>query len=123
MLKPIALKNVLWAIEFVKIGYWAPKGQKQQSDRKKGGPKSENPLYLSNYENTRSKNWQMLRTNWYNCLKKVLWAIEFIKIGYWAPKGQKQEPSSKKVPKRVQNQKICYISAIMTLQGPKIGKC
>ena len=98
MLKPIALKKVLWAIEFVKIGYWAPKGQKQQSDRKKGslgGPKSENPLYLSNYENTRSKNWQIVRTSWYNCLKKVLWAIEFVKIGYWATKAQKQQSGSK----------------------------
>ena len=24
-----------------------------------------------------------------NCLKKVLWALEFVKIGYWALKGQK----------------------------------
>ena len=31
--------------------------------------------------------------------------------------------SSKKGPKGVQKHKICYISAIMTLQGPKIGKC
>ena len=35
-----------------------------------GGPKSENLLCLSNYDSVRSKNWQMLRTNWYNCFKK-----------------------------------------------------
>ena len=35
-----------------------------------GGLKSENPLYLSNYDTIRSKNWQMLRTNWYNCFRK-----------------------------------------------------
>ena len=55
-------------------------------------------------------------------LEKVLWAIDFVKIGYWAPKAQKYQSNSKRGPKGVQNQKICYISAIMTLQGPKIDK-
>ena len=53
----------------VKIAYWAPKEQKYQSSSKKGsqgGPKSENQLYLNNYDTIRPKNWQMLRTNWYN---------------------------------------------------------
>ena len=50
-------------------------------------------------------------------------ALDFVKIGYWAPKTQKYQSSSNKGPKGVQNHKICYISAIMTLQGPKIGKC
>ena len=36
----------------------------------KGGPKSENQLYLSNYDFLRPKNWQMLRTNWYICFRK-----------------------------------------------------
>ena len=66
------------------------------------------------------KCWELIGTI---ALEKVLWAIGFVKIGYWAPKTQKYQSSSKKGPKGVQNQKICYISAIMTLQGPKIGKC
>ena len=68
------------------------KGAKISVGSKKGsqrGPKSENLLYLSMYDSIRPKNWQMLRTNWYNCFRKVLLAIEFVKIGYWAPKAQK----------------------------------
>ena len=53
------------------------------------GPKSENLLYLSYYDSTRPKNWQMLRPNWYNCYRKSFMAIDFVKIGYWAPKAQK----------------------------------
>ena len=37
----------------------------------------------------RSKNWQILRTNSYNALEKFLWAIDFVKIDYWAPNAQK----------------------------------
>ena len=36
----------------------------------------------------RSKNWQILRTNWYNALEKFLWATDFVKIGYRAPNAQ-----------------------------------
>ena len=36
-------------------------------------------------------------------------------------KGNISSLVAKKGPKGVQNQKIGYISAIMTLQGPKIG--
>ena len=47
-------------------------------------------------------------------LEKVLWAIEFVKIGYWAPKEQNSSPVAK-LTLRVQNQKSRFISAIMTL--------
>ena len=89
MLKSIALKsfmgytickNQLLGTEGAKIAI----GPQKRVPR---GPKSENQLYLDNYDSTRSKNWQMLRTSWYNCLKKVSWALDFVKIGYWAPKG------------------------------------
>ena len=69
------------------------------------------------------KNWQMLYLIGTIALENVLWALDFVKTGYWAPKVQKQKSSSKKGPKGVKNQKICYISAIMTLLGPEIGKC
>ena len=46
---------------------------------------------------------------------------DFVKI--FDENWRKLQSSSKKGSKGVQNQKICYISAIMTLQGPKIGKC
>ena len=69
----IALEKVLQAIYFVKIGYWAPKEQKQQSTSKKGpkegGTKSEKRL-SQEYDSVRPRNWQMLRTNWYNCFKR-----------------------------------------------------
>ena len=99
-------------MEFVKIAYWAPKEQKYQLSSKKGpqgGPKSENQLYLNNYDSVRHKNWQMLRTNWYNNIKILLGAKEFARIANWAPKEQKR------APKGVQNQKISYISTIMIL--------
>ena len=68
----IALKKVLWALDYVKIGYWASKAQNSSRVAKRalGGPKSENLLYLSNYDSTRTKNWTMLIPNWYNCFKK-----------------------------------------------------
>ena len=49
------------------------KGAKVAVEKQKepyGDPKSENPLYLSNYDYVRPKNQQMLRTNWYNCFRK-----------------------------------------------------
>ena len=49
------------------------KGAKLAVEQQKGpsgGPKSENQLYLSNYDSVRPKNLQMLRTNWYNCFRK-----------------------------------------------------
>ena len=63
-------------MEFVKIAYWAPKEQKYQLSSKKGSqgegaPKSENQLYLNNYDSVRHKNWQMLRTNWYNYIRNT----------------------------------------------------
>ena len=66
------------------------------------------------------KCWELIATI---ALENVSLALDFVKIGYWAPKAQKKHPSSKKGAKGVQNQKICYISAIMTMQGPKMGKC
>ena len=114
MIKSNALKKVLWAIEFVKIGYWAPKGQKQQSDRKKGslgGPKSENPLYLSNYENTRSKNWQMLRTNWYNCLRNGFLSHRFCKNQLLGIRGAKIAVKQQKGPKGgLKSENLLYLS-------------
>ena len=65
----ITLEILLGDIEFARIAYWAPKEQKYQLSIKKGsqgGPKPENQLYLNNYDSVRHKNWQMLRTNWYN---------------------------------------------------------
>ena len=66
-----------------------------------------------------AKCWELIGTI---ALEKVLWAIGFVKIGYWAPKAQKYQSSSKKGPKGFQNKKICNISDIITLQGLKIGK-
>ena len=46
------------------------KNSSQVAKRAQGGPKSENLPYLSNYDSIRPKNWQMLRTNWYNIFRK-----------------------------------------------------
>ena len=56
-----------------------------------------------------AKCWEPIGTI---ALEKVLWDKDFVKIGYWAPK---EQSSSKKGPMGIQNPKICYISAIMTL--------
>ena len=44
--------------------------------------------------------------------------MNFVKVGNWVPNGQKKQSSSKKGPKGVQNQKISFISGIVTL-SPK----
>ena len=84
---------VLWAIDFVKIGYLALKEQKIAVEMQKrlpnGGLKSENPLYLSNYDTIRSKNWQMLRTNWYNCFRKGFMGYSFCKNCLFGTEGAK----------------------------------
>ena len=41
--------------------------------------------------------------------------MNFVKVGNWVPNGQKKQSSSKKGPKGVQNQKISFISGIVTL--------
>ena len=41
--------------------------------------------------------------------------MEFVKMSYWVPKEQTWQSSSKMGPKGVENQKISYISANMTL--------
>ena len=52
------------------IGRQRSKISNQVAKRAQRGPKSENPLYLSNYDSVRPRNWQMLRTNWYKCFRK-----------------------------------------------------
>ena len=59
------------------------------------------------------KCWELIYTI---AIENDLWAIDFVKISYWAPKAHKYKSSNKKGPKGVQNPKI------MTLQSPKIGK-
>ena len=71
------------------IGHQRRKNISRVAKRALGGPKSENLLYLSNYDSTRPKNWQILKPNWYIALEKALWALDCIKIGYWASKAQK----------------------------------
>ena len=46
----------------------------------------------------RSKNGQILRTNWYNALEKVLCGSDFVKwaFGYWAPHAQNSSQVAKK---------------------------
>ena len=65
-------KNWLLSTEGAKIAVEQQKGPL-------GGPKSENLLYLNNYDSTRPKNWQMLRTNWYNCFRKGFMGHRFCK--------------------------------------------
>ena len=51
-------RNTLKAIEFARIAYWAPKEQNYQLSSKKGsqgGPKSENQLYLNNYDSCKAQ--------------------------------------------------------------------
>ena len=69
----------------VKIAYWAPKEQKYQSSSKKGPqgcPKSENQLYLNYYDTMRPKNWQMLRTNWYNYFRNTFRGYNRVRQNY-----------------------------------------
>ena len=84
-----------------KIVYWAPKGAKiaaYMQKRPLRGPKSENPLYLINNVSTRPKNWQMIRTKWYNCFRKGFMGYGVCKIGYWMPKGIKIAAKMQKGP-------------------------
>ena len=53
------------------------------------GPKSENQLYLNNYDSIRPKNWQMLRTNWYNCFRKDFMGYRVRKNWLLGAKGAK----------------------------------
>ena len=87
----IALEKVLWAIDFVKIGYWAPKAKKHQSSSKKDpkGVQNQKVCYISAIMTTRPKNWQILIPIGTIGLENVLWDIDFVKIGYWIPKAQK----------------------------------
>ena len=75
-------KNWLLGTEGAKILVEQQKGPK-------GGPKSENLLYLSNHDSTRAKNWQMLRTNWYNCFRKSLMGHRFCKNWLLGTEGAK----------------------------------
>ena len=113
-------------LRFCKKWLSGTKGAKISVEEQKGsqGVQNQKICYISAIMTLQGpKNWQILIPNWTIALEKALWALVCIKIGYWASKAQKQKSSSKKGPRGVQNQKICYISAIMTLQGPKIGKC
>ena len=68
------------------------KGAKIAVEQQKGpleGPKSENQLYLSNYDSIRPKNWQMLRTNWYNCFRKGFMGYRVRKNWLLGAKGAK----------------------------------
>ena len=88
----IVLENVLWDLDFVKIGYWAPKAQKYQLSSKKG-PKGvkiiisdiSQQLWLYKAKKI-AKCWYIIGTI---ALENVLWVIDFVKAGYWAPKVQK----------------------------------
>ena len=68
----IFCKNRLFGSEGAKIAVEQQKGPK-------GDPKSENLLYLSNYDSTRPKNWQMFRPNWYNYFRKGFMGHGFCK--------------------------------------------
>ena len=76
-------RNGFMGYRFCKNWLFGTEGAKNSSrDAKRvpnGGLKSENPLYLSNYDTIRSKNWQMLRTNWYNCFRKGFMGYSFCK--------------------------------------------
>ena len=87
----IALEIVLRTIEFVKISYWALKEQKNSREAKRAlmGSKSENLLYLSKYDYIRPKNWQILRTNWYNCFRKGFMGYSFCKSWLLGTEGAK----------------------------------
>ena len=78
---------------FCKNWLFGTEGAKNSSrDAKRlpnGGLKSENPLYLSNYDTIRSKNWQMLRTNWYNCFRKGFMCYSFCKNCLFGTEGAK----------------------------------
>ena len=75
-------KNLLLGTEGAKIAVKQQKGPL-------GGPKSENLLYLSNYDSIRPKNWQMLRTNWYNCFRKDFMGYRVCKNQLLGTKGAK----------------------------------
>ena len=122
----IALEKVVLATDFVKIDYWAPNAQKQQSSIKESpkGVQNQKIYYISAILTLQGqKIGKCSDLIDIIALEKVVLAIDFVIIGYWVPNAQKQQSSSKKGPKGVPNQKTCYISAIMTLPGSKIGKC
>ena len=61
---------------------------KKQKETKRG-PKSENQLYLSNYDSLRPKNWQMWITNWYNRFRKGFMGCRVRKNKLLGTKGAK----------------------------------
>ena len=71
------------------------------------GSKIRKSIYLSNYDSIRPKNWQMLRTNWYNYLRKSFKGYRVYKNWLFGAKGAKIYTS--RVAKRA-------------LKGPKIRK-
>ena len=65
------------------------KNSSQVAKRAQGGPKSENLPYLSNNDSIRPKNWQILRTNWYNIFRKGFMGYSFCKNWLLSTEGEK----------------------------------